>query len=67
MIPVPEFALSLLFGKELVSEVLLSSQRVEPHALTSAGFTFQHSTIEQALRAALTTPTAVRFTEEVTR
>jgi len=46
-LPVPGFALSLLFGE--MSEVLLASQRVVPAAAQAAGFTFQHPHLEGAL------------------
>jgi uncharacterized protein (TIGR01777 family) len=67
VIPVPAFALSLLFGRDLVRETLLASHRVEPAALQAAGFRFHHPTIEEALRAALTRPAALRLREEVAR
>ena len=52
LVPVPRFALELLFG-EMADAALLASQRVMPGALRAAGFTFELPTLEQALRAAL--------------
>ncbi len=53
MVPVPSFAPKLLLGCELVNALLLSGQRVVPKVLRSSGFTFQHETLEVALRAVL--------------
>ena len=49
-LPVPAFALRLLFGA-MANEVLLSGQRVLPKALLAAGFTFEHAAIDAALAA----------------
>lgn len=46
----PAFALKLVLG-EAANELLLSSQKVVPARLLERGFTFQHATAEQALRA----------------
>lgn len=51
LLNVPAFALKAVLG-ELASEVL-AGQRVEPRALTSAGFKFQHPELEGALRSLL--------------
>jgi NAD dependent epimerase/dehydratase family enzyme len=40
-----------VYGRELVAQVLLWSQRVVPDALTASGFAFGHPTLEEALRA----------------
>lgn len=48
VLPVPAFALRLLFGE--MSEVLLSSQRVAPAAAQAAGFAFRHPRLAPALR-----------------
>jgi len=53
VLPVPTVALNLLFGKEMVDEMLLGGQRVLPAALEASGFRFSHPEIEPALRAAL--------------
>ena len=49
--PVPGFALKLLFGE--MSRVLLEGQRVIPAAATEAGFKFRYPSIEEALREAV--------------
>jgi uncharacterized protein len=54
--PVPAFVLRLLFG-EMADEVLLGGQRAMPRRLLAAGFTFEHATLDVALRALLTRPT----------
>ncbi len=50
--PMPAFAARLAFG-EMADEMLLSGVRVEPGALSSAGFAFQHPQLEPALRHAI--------------
>jgi uncharacterized protein (TIGR01777 family) len=50
MLPVPLFGPKLLFGRELVEALLLSSQRVLPTALQRSGYEFQHETLDAALR-----------------
>jgi len=52
ILPAPAFALRLALG-EMADEALLSSARVYPSKLISAGFQFAHPTIAQALDAAL--------------
>lgn len=49
--PVPGFALKLLFGE--LSTVLLGSQRARPQRLLDAGFEFEHADLECALRSSL--------------
>jgi uncharacterized protein (TIGR01777 family) len=49
VLPMPAFAVRLLFG-EMGDELLLSSTRVEPHRLRTAGFTFRFPVLEPALR-----------------
>lgn len=49
LVPVPGFALELLYG-EMARATLLAGQRVRPTALATAGFEFQFPTLEQALR-----------------
>lgn len=53
-IPVPAFALRLLFGR-MADEALLASNRVRPTALTEAGFTFRHPDLADALQDMLRT------------
>lgn len=52
LVPVPAFALRLLFG-EMADETILASQRVQPRVLTQLGYSFHHGELEDALRAAL--------------
>lgn len=49
--PVPRLALRLVLGP--FADEAVASQRVLPGVLTGAGYTFQHSTVEDALRATL--------------
>jgi uncharacterized protein (TIGR01777 family) len=51
ILPVPAFALKLLFGE--MSEVLLASQRAVPEAITRAGFTFDYPDVFGALSEAV--------------
>lgn len=46
---VPRFGPRLLLGKELADELLFSSTRALPEALTAAGFQFQHSDLRSTL------------------
>lgn len=49
---VPPIALRVALGAELVDSLLVS-QRVEPRRLLDAGFVFEHPTIDEGLRAAV--------------
>ena len=49
LIPVPSFALELLYG-EMARATILAGQRVLPKALLRSGFKFAHPTLEEALR-----------------
>jgi uncharacterized protein len=49
VMPVPAFAIRLMFG-EMGEQLLLSSARVEPARLRAAGFRFRHPQLEPALR-----------------
>jgi uncharacterized protein (TIGR01777 family) len=51
LVPTPLAPLNLLFGRELVRELLLSGQRVAPARLVEAGFEFRHKTLAEALSA----------------
>ncbi len=53
VLPVPATALRVVFGRGLVDEALLASQRVHPVALEAAGFAFRHRDIDTALPAIL--------------
>lgn len=55
-LPVPLFGPKLLFGSELVEELIMAGQRATPGVLESAGFEFEHPTLEGALRAVLNRP-----------
>jgi len=52
-IPTPTPALRLLFGREMVSEMLLAGQRVLPKILESTGYVFAQPTLSTALAAVL--------------
>jgi uncharacterized protein (TIGR01777 family) len=52
VLPVPGFALRILFG-ELADALLLTSQRVAPERLQTLGYQFQFSNIDNALVSAL--------------
>lgn len=49
IVPVPAFALRLMFG-EMAEAMLLAGQRVSCERLLASGFEFRHPTLEQALR-----------------
>lgn len=53
VMPVPAFALRLLFG-EMADAALLASDRVEPKRLKISGYRFQHPDLEPALLELLT-------------
>ena len=48
LIPVPKFALNILFGE--MASVMLASQRVVPQAALNAGFTFRFPQLREALQ-----------------
>lgn len=52
-IPTPVAPLRLVYGSELVRDLLLGGQRVLPKALTEDGYQFAHATLDGALRAVL--------------
>jgi NAD dependent epimerase/dehydratase family enzyme len=51
----PAFALRLALGREMAEALLLSSARVEPAKLKTAGYQFKHPQLEGALRHVLQT------------
>lgn len=53
LIPVPPFALRLLFGREAANEAMLTSARLVPARLLAAGFRFRFPDLEGALRHVL--------------
>lgn len=50
--PIPAFGVRLVFG-EMADALLLSSQKVEPARLQAAGYQFQYSNLDDALRRAI--------------
>jgi len=50
VVPVPTPALRVLFGTEMVKEMMLGGQRVVPARLQASGFTFAYPALEAALR-----------------
>jgi uncharacterized protein (TIGR01777 family) len=53
VLPVPPLAMKAVLGAEMASELLLSSQRVQPAVLERSGYQWRHRTLEPALRALL--------------
>ncbi len=51
-VPLPRFAVSVAFG-EMGQQLLFDSDRVIPERLLGDGFTFEHATLEPALRSIL--------------
>lgn len=52
ILPLPSFAVSLLFG-QMGQEMLLGGTKAVPSKLIQSGFQFQHASIEQALQSAI--------------
>jgi uncharacterized protein (TIGR01777 family) len=52
-IPVPPFALRLVFGRAAANEVMLSSTRLSPSRLLASGFRFRYPELESALGSRL--------------
>lgn len=52
LFPIPEFGVRLAFG-EMADALLLSSQRVEPQRLKTAGYQFRYEVLASALRHVL--------------
>jgi uncharacterized protein len=48
VLPVPEFALRLAFGRQAADEMLLASQRVQPGKLGSSGYNFRFRELRAA-------------------
>ena len=48
-IPMPAFALKILFGKDMAEELLLEGQNVYPKRLLDSGFRFEYPDIQSAL------------------
>jgi uncharacterized protein len=51
---VPATALRVVLGSEMAEELVLGGQRVLPRALESAGYSFAHPQLDDAVRAVLT-------------
>jgi uncharacterized protein len=56
---VPAFALRARFGRQMVEETALASQRALPRRLLDSGYQFEHPELEPALRAVLRRPSRV--------
>jgi uncharacterized protein (TIGR01777 family) len=52
-LPVPSFGPKLLLGDELADSLLFTGQKVLPRVLERSGYSFQHPTLDSALRAVL--------------
>ena len=52
IVPLPSFAVDLLFG-EMGQEMLLGGVKVKPSKLLGSGFEFKHDTIENAVESAV--------------
>lgn len=50
VMPVPTPALNLMFGRQMVSEMILRGQRVLPQRLVGSGFAFAYPDLESSLR-----------------
>ena len=55
LIPTPLFPVKMLYGAEMVKEMLLGGANVLPTALLASGFTFTHTEIGEALGHVLST------------
>jgi uncharacterized protein len=55
LIPTPLFPVKLLYGAEMVKEMILSGADVRPTALLASGFTFNHPELGAALAHVLST------------
>jgi hypothetical protein len=53
IVPVPPFALKLIFGKMATEEMFLASQRVEPEKLLQNNYNFRYSELAPALESLL--------------
>ncbi|EFA82098.1 hypothetical protein PPL_05003 [Heterostelium album PN500] len=50
---VPEFVINTVFGREMATETILSSQRVLPNKLMDYGYQFVDTDLEKTLRKQL--------------
>ena len=58
VMPVPGFALRLLFGSGLADEALLGGQRAVPSRIQREGFSFRYPTLEGSLAHVFTPPSS---------
>jgi NAD dependent epimerase/dehydratase family enzyme len=54
VLSVPGFALRIVLGPDLATELVLAGQRVAPTRLTATGYSFRHADVDTALAAVLT-------------
>lgn len=52
-VPAPAFAMRAVLGSDFAEQMILGGQRVAPEALLASGFSFDHPTLETALKAVL--------------
>ncbi|HMG39796.1 MAG TPA: TIGR01777 family oxidoreductase [Acidimicrobiales bacterium] len=53
LLPIPKFGPKLVLGGQMAEEMLFFSQRLQPAALTEAGFAFAHPDVDSGLAAVL--------------
>ncbi len=56
VVPTPTAALWLLFGREMVAEMLLTSHRELPAVLAASGYSIRHPAVDAALGDLLSSP-----------
>jgi uncharacterized protein len=49
LLPTPLLAIKVLYGEEMLKEMLLASTRLDPAVLRATGFTFEHPSLDAAL------------------
>jgi hypothetical protein len=54
VLSVPGFALRIVLGPDLATEMVLAGQCVVPTRLTATGYSFRHANVDAALAAVLT-------------
>jgi uncharacterized protein len=53
LIPTPLLAIKVLYGEEMLKEMLLASTRLDPKVLRDTGFRFEHPSLDAALKQIL--------------
>ncbi|HEX4979457.1 MAG TPA: TIGR01777 family oxidoreductase [Acidimicrobiales bacterium] len=53
VLPVPQFALSIVMGREMTAEMVMAGQRALPEVAERAGHRFEHRTVDEGMRAAV--------------